>query len=150
MLGSQKQVVDIGLELSLEICDLEAIRETYNDHVGKCFTEMLYLWLRTNPRPTLDKLTTALRQRTVGYHYLADELERACLNQQEIATIELTYENTRHIYCVIVTVIVSVASVLLVTFLPSSVHVSPKDCFVNGLEMSEIGETVNAVLHAYC
>ena len=68
--------MDIGLELNLAKSDLEALQDKYKENADKCFTEMLDLWLRTNQTPTLTKLIAALRRQTVGFHRLAEELEK--------------------------------------------------------------------------
>ena len=66
---------DIGLELNLEISDLEAIQQSHRDNVDKCFTDMIKKWLRTTLRPTQSELIAALRQRIIGFQQLADDLE---------------------------------------------------------------------------
>ena len=66
---------DIGLELNLAVGDLEALQQKHRDDVAKCFTDMLKIWLRTNLRPTQSQLSAALRQGTVGFNRLAEDLE---------------------------------------------------------------------------
>jgi DNA-binding beta-propeller fold protein YncE len=86
---------NIGLGLNLEVGDLEAIRNT-NSNVDDCFRDMLEKWLRTSLRPTRSNLITVLRERTVGFNQLAEELESKSLkrdrviNQLRMASSRLT------------------------------------------------------------
>ena len=152
--------MDLGLELYLAKSDLEAIQAKYKWDVDKCFTEMLCTWLNTNPRPTLTKIIAALRQKTVGYHHLAEKLEKEGLNQSEAAMLstapthdEITTETLACCFCLIFVMIILLGiSVFPINFTgihPSSAHVSPKDCFVTGkgLETPEIGERAIAILY---
>ena len=69
--------MDIGIELSLKKSDLDALEETDGGNVGKCFTEMISLWLnKTNPLPSLSTLVAALKEQAVGFEQLADQLEK--------------------------------------------------------------------------
>ena len=64
----------IGLQLKLATDDLEAIQCNI-DNVDEGFKEMLKKWLRTT-QPTLADLIAALKQPPVGFHDLAEKLER--------------------------------------------------------------------------
>jgi hypothetical protein len=75
---------NIGLSLNLEVSDLEEIRHIYRDKMDDCFLGMLKNWLRTSPRPTQSNLITALRERTVGFSQLAEELESKSLKRDRI------------------------------------------------------------------
>lgn len=89
--------MDIGLELNLAKSDLDALQDRHRENVDKCFTEMLDLWLRTDPRPTLADLIAALKEKTVGFHQLAEDLEREGL-KEDITVIELPSTAKRHGY----------------------------------------------------
>ena len=65
--------IDIGIELKLEKGDLEALKRSNKDDVDTCFTEMLYLWLKKDPRAT--DLIAALKQPAVGFGHLAEKLQ---------------------------------------------------------------------------
>ena len=70
---ARSQWMDIGIELSLSKTDLDAIKETEGGIVGKCFTEMITLWLkRVDPPPTLNALVTALKEQTIDLEELAE------------------------------------------------------------------------------
>ena len=143
---------DIGLELNLANSDLEAIQEKYKPDVDKCFTEMLDLWLRTNPKPMLADLIAALREETVGFHHLAEEL--GLIQLETAQTVPTNYKKvigysqliTTTIFAVLV---LSIVVILVGIQLPSA-PVSPKNCFAlgRGLEHAEIGEIADAVLYA--
>ena len=101
---ARKMWMDIGIELNLAKSDLDTLQDRYKEKAEKCFTEMLDIWLQTNPRPMLTDLTAALRQRTVGFHQLAEELDREGLksdriknhdtsNQLETAPTKLTVDH---------------------------------------------------------
>jgi hypothetical protein len=69
--------MDIGLELNLNICDLDAIRVQNRSDVGQCFTEMLTLWLnQVNPPPTWTQVVAALKEHTINEGKLAEQVER--------------------------------------------------------------------------
>ena len=90
--------MDIGIELKFAKSDLDAIQDQYKENIDKCFTEMLDLWLRTDPRPTLAELIAALKKRTVGFHQLAKDLEREGLKEDTTVIIELPSTVKRHAY----------------------------------------------------
>ena len=69
--------MDIGIELSLNKSDLDALEGTNGGDVGKCFTETISLWLnKTDPLPSLCALVAALKEPAVGLEHLADQLEK--------------------------------------------------------------------------
>jgi tripartite motif-containing protein 2/3/tripartite motif-containing protein 71 len=74
---------NIGLGLNLEVGDLEAIRNT-NSNVDDCFRDMLKKWLRTSLRPTRSNIITVLREKTVGFNQLAEELESKGLKRDRV------------------------------------------------------------------
>ena len=56
----------IGLQLSVTIGDLEAIKKDHQES-GECLREMLLVWLRkTDPSPTWKALVDALNAPSVG------------------------------------------------------------------------------------
>jgi tripartite motif-containing protein 2/3/tripartite motif-containing protein 71 len=75
---------NIGLGLNLEVSDLEETRQTYRDKADDCFLDMLKKWLRTSPRPMQSNLLTVLREKTVGFDQLAEELESKRLKRDRI------------------------------------------------------------------
>ena len=55
--------------------DLETIEQDHHLQTDNCFTKMLTDWLRrSDPKPSLGALITALRSPPVGLTQLADEL----------------------------------------------------------------------------
>ena len=67
---------DIGLELDIIQTDLDAIEAAYHNDIGRCFVEMLALWLKqVDPPPTWIAMVAALQDITIGYGDLAKELE---------------------------------------------------------------------------
>ena len=69
--------MDIGIELSLNKSDLDALVETNGSNTGKCLTEMISLWLkRADPSPSLSALVSALKEPTVGLEQLADRMNK--------------------------------------------------------------------------
>ena len=69
--------MDIGIELSLNKSDLDALNKTNGSDVGKCFTETISLWLnKTDPRPTLNAMIKALKEPTVGLEQLANQVNK--------------------------------------------------------------------------
>jgi hypothetical protein len=86
---------NIGFGLNLEVSDLEEIRQTYRDKVDDCFLDMLKKWLRTSPRPTQSNLITVLREKTVGFDQLAEELESKHLKRDRIFGMAFTKSTTK-------------------------------------------------------
>jgi hypothetical protein len=73
--------MDIGIELNLSVFHLDKIRETYHGNVGKCFTEILTLWLRrANPPPTWTEMVAVLNEHTVNEQFLAFQVEKNYLS----------------------------------------------------------------------
>ena len=69
--------LDIGLELDLNITDLNAIRAEYRGDIGMCFMEMLTLWLKqVDPPPTWSAMIDALKEPIIGFEHLGEEVER--------------------------------------------------------------------------
>ncbi len=67
----------IGIELGINVDDLEAIRSGANHHnIADNFTEMLTTWLRQTGS-TWEALSKALRSKQVGYPLLADSITSA-------------------------------------------------------------------------
>ena len=78
--------MDIGIELDVLKSDLDALQETYGNNVGKCFTEMLSLWLKTvDPFPTWSAMVTALKEPTLGLEALADDLKKYCKTDSDVS-----------------------------------------------------------------
>ena len=66
---------NLGLGLGLSSDDLNAIRSSeHGDSPDNFLREMLMIWLSTK-NPEKADLIKALRQPSVGYHNLADELQ---------------------------------------------------------------------------
>jgi tripartite motif-containing protein 2/3/tripartite motif-containing protein 71 len=154
---------NIGLALNLEVGDLEAIRQTNRDNVDDCFMDMLKKWLRTSRRPTQSKLITVLRERTIGFNQLAEELESKSLkrdrviNQLRMASTRYTKKTTPSLVKYKSVIIIIGAPILLILLFTAlslartyyNNLISPKDCFAtgSGLEVAVAGERANAVLH---
>ncbi len=65
----------IGVELHLQVTDLDAIRVDCHDQSEPCFRVMIRQWLeRAEPKPTWQALIAALREDTVGQKALADKI----------------------------------------------------------------------------
>ena len=75
---------NIGLGLNLEVGDLKAISQRNRDDVDDCFRDMLEKWLRTSLRPMQSNLITVLREKTVGFNQLAEELESKILKRDRV------------------------------------------------------------------
>ena len=68
--------MDIGIELGLNMTDLDAIETNFGSDPKKCFTKMLTLWLeQVDPLPTQRALVEALRSPTVNLGQLAESVE---------------------------------------------------------------------------
>ena len=61
-----------GLELGLSTTTLDIIQKN-SDDTEKHFTDMLKTWLKT--KPIWESLIAALRERTMGLHDVADQVE---------------------------------------------------------------------------
>ena len=67
---------DIGLELDISQTDLDAIEAVHRSDIGRCFIEMLTLWLKqVDPPPTWTALVAALQDPTIEEGGLAEEIE---------------------------------------------------------------------------
>ena len=165
--------MDIGIELNLEKSDLDTFQDRYKENIEKCFTEMLDLWLRTNPRPMLADLIAALKERTVGFHQLAEDLERE--SGKTVSTMQTSvyarqtlhtnlicrqcskenmdsFENRKRQRKVGASILLAIA--FLIEFLiniSAYIHASPMDydhyATGKGLELAVIGERANTVLY---
>ena len=138
--------LDIGIELNLKKGDLDSIKARYNNNED-CFTEMLNLWLKTTPKPTLKDLQEALRKPAVGFDQLAEDLENEYLKNQA----GLTPTKNISIKKFIASLHVLLIAVLLIGVYHTSTYtqVSVKDCYATGrgIEMAIVGEGANAVLY---
>jgi hypothetical protein len=66
----------LGIELSITVTALEAIKQKNKENADDCLTEMLLEWLRqANPKPTWACMVAALREPTVGLEQLAESVE---------------------------------------------------------------------------
>ena len=79
--------MDIGLELDLRVADLTAIDEAHHGDVGRCFNEMLSLWLRkVDPPLTWSAMVAALQDPDIGYGDLAEQVESMNIHQSSEAS----------------------------------------------------------------
>ena len=63
---------NIGIQLEVNVNDLDSIKQSCNNYPGECFREMLITWLRQTPDGASWKsLISALSHETVGFHDLA-------------------------------------------------------------------------------
>ena len=65
---------NIGMQLNLHESDLKGIESNYPRR-GDCLREMVYRWLRTG-NATWNMMINALKSRTVGEFYLAEQLNK--------------------------------------------------------------------------
>lgn len=71
---------DIGIELELDIGELQSIEQRYRGDTGACLREMLIVWLKSlHPPPTRRALANALRARAVGEAALAEQGTPLCM-----------------------------------------------------------------------
>ena len=74
--------MDIGIELDLSMSDLAAIEAAHRSDIGRCFVEMLTLWLKqVDPSPTWSALVAALQDPIIGYGDLAEQVESKYVHQ---------------------------------------------------------------------
>ena len=74
--------MDIGLELDLDITDLNAIDAAHRGDIGRCFIEMLTLWLQqVDPPPTWSAMVEALQDPIIGLGDLAKQVESKFIHQ---------------------------------------------------------------------
>ena len=72
----------IGIQLSMNVAVLEAIKSNHHDQLDACLTAMLTEWLKqTDPKPNWEALVTALKNPSVGCGHLADAIERTYYNK---------------------------------------------------------------------
>lgn len=65
---------DIGIELGLDINELDSIRKAYPDDDSKCLVDMIKLWLKcVDPLPTWKALGDALKEQSVDEQMLAKD-----------------------------------------------------------------------------
>ena len=67
---------DIGIQLSLKVSDLDAIKLSNNNKPGDCFREMLTHRLRQLPGASWENLLCALSLETVGYCSFAESIRK--------------------------------------------------------------------------
>ena len=144
--------------------DLEVIRQTNRDNVDDCFRDMLEKWLRTSLRPTQSNLLTVLREKTIGFNQLAEELESKSLkrdrviNQLRMASTKFMTRTSAAPSLVNVMSVIKIGALILLAFLflttlnlEGIYHnlISPKNCFAtgSGLEVAVVGDRANAVVH---
>ena len=65
MWDARSQWFHIGLQLSVGVGNLQAIKKDHQES-GERLTEMLLVWLRTDPSPTWKALVDALNAPSVG------------------------------------------------------------------------------------
>ena len=81
----------LGIELSITVTSLEAIKQKNKENADDCLTEMLLEWLRqANPKPTWACIVAALREPTVGLEQLAESVEKEYLIIEGIRGMEYT------------------------------------------------------------
>ena len=81
--------MDIGLELDLSMADLTAIEAAHRSDIGRCFAEMLTLWLKqVDPIPTWSAMITALQDPTVEFGDLAEQVESKFIYQTTSETLD--------------------------------------------------------------
>ena len=67
---------NIGLELDLEVSDLNTINRKHNRDADNCLRDCLKLWLRgSHQPPTWSAMVKVLRSPAVGFAEIADEIE---------------------------------------------------------------------------
>ena len=76
---------NIGLQLSISVGTLDAIKEQYSDP-SHCLRETLKTWLNTCPSPTWKNIIDALRNSTIAEVRLAADLGQKHCSTQDTAT----------------------------------------------------------------
>ena len=155
---ARKRWMDIGIELNLAKGDLDAIQDRHRENVDKCFTEMLDLWLLTDPRPILTDLIAALKEKTVGFQQLAEKLEvenwktAPIMPNRQYSKENMASLKNRKQRKVCVSIIL--ATVFYIEFLlniSAYTHLFPMHynhyATGKGLELAMIGERAYAVLY---
>ena len=155
----------IGLGLNLDYSDLKEIQQINRNDVDDCFRDMLEKWLRTSLRPTQSNLITVLRERTVGFNQLAEELESKSFERDRVRN-QLGMASTRYTkktsaassqvkYKSVINKIgapMLIAILLFTAFSLRSIYynrISPENCYAtgSGLEVAVVGVRAKAVLH---
>ena len=158
----------IGLGLNLEYSDLKEIQQTNREDMEKCFMDMLEKWLRISLRPTQSNLIAVLREKTVGFNQLAEELESKSferdrvIHQLRMASTKRYTKNSPPapslVKCTCKSVIIKIGAIAILLFTAFSLrsiiynnHISPKECYATGrgLEVAVVGERANVVLHLF-
>ena len=85
--GARTKWMDIGLELDLDITDLNAIELTHRGDIGRCFIDMLTLWLKqVDPPPIWSTMVAALQEPIIGFGNLAEQVEGIYIHQSSKAS----------------------------------------------------------------
>ena len=66
---------NIGLGLNLDVGTLENIKHSNNNQNLACLRECIRHYLQRTIAPHWDNIVKALKQRSVGYYALAEEIE---------------------------------------------------------------------------
>ncbi len=66
----------LGVELDLELGDLDAIKKDHHGQCDECFAAMLQKWLQSTAEPTWQKLCAALREPTVDNEGLSMDIAK--------------------------------------------------------------------------
>ena len=83
--------MDIGLELDLSMADLTAIEAAHRGDIGRCFIEMLTLWLKqVDPPPTWSVMVEALQDPIIGFGDIAEQVKNNFVHQSSKATFDTT------------------------------------------------------------
>ena len=69
--------MDLGVQLELDVSELESIREKYSDNPDKCFREMFISWLKSSSKvpKTWKTLVDVLKQPAIGYGVLGEKIK---------------------------------------------------------------------------
>ena len=79
--------MDIGLELDLDITDLTRIDATHRGDIGRCFVEMLTLWLKqVDPPPSWSAMVAALQDPIFDFGDIAEQVESKYVHQSSEAS----------------------------------------------------------------
>ena len=68
-----KKWYDLGINLSLNTCELDNIEANNSKDVERCCTEMYKCWLRSDCQASQEKLAVALQH--TGFHTLAKKVQ---------------------------------------------------------------------------
>lgn len=81
---------DLGIELKLDITDLDAISKKHGSDTDACLTEMLTMWLKqTEPRPKWSTMIKALKREPIGFQQLAEDIEKNSGTKQHDKSLKL-------------------------------------------------------------